>query len=104
MTKELSVVEAFNESFSTVRDRLEEVGRIDKIQYYKQILERQLNGKCFTEFGQIRMLGALAAYNQWIEREKKQEAELEGMYAYHCQQHPDEVPPEDAAKYADWVF
>ena len=50
------------------------------------------------------MLGALAAYNQWIAREKKQEAELEGMYAYHCQQHPDEVPPEDAAKYANWVF
>ena len=106
----ISVLDSFNASYKKTREWIAETERRqdnlavrETVERRKKNVETLLNGDFYDGAFQAGALGTIAAIDSWIENDERIQAECEGRYAYHCQQHPDEVPAEDAAYYAGWV-
>lgn len=70
----------------------------------KKDIENRLNRGLMNTGEVAEALGRYAALVKWIEDDDRENEENEKFYAYYCQEHPDEVPAEDYAKYANWVI
>ena len=107
----LSIAETFQATIAKTLETIDDIDRRDSI-HIRDIVENQKKKlEIIVDFDvasstveKAKYLGMLAALNQWIIARDKEDDENEKMYAYYCQNHPDEVPPEDYKKYANWII